>query len=104
LAFYNKGIILTITKEFVVLEINRLIDLKNRLAEIEDISTKTGNEDSYKEIVSECDFLIAGLYTLINPKKDFGEFNKKMSDKDFIEYVAEFATNLEKDLKGEDNV
>lgn len=95
---------MTITKEFIVLEINRMVDLKKKLEETEDLAIQTGNKDSYKEILSECDFLIAGLYTLINPKKDFGEFSKKMSDKDFIEYVAEFATNLEKDLKGEDNV
>ena len=95
---------MTLTKEFIELEIARLIDLKNKLIDKKDLAIKLGESETFDEILKECDFLIAGLYTLINPKKDFGEFNRKLKDTEFIEYVIVFATNLEKDLKGDSYV
>ncbi len=95
---------MTITKEAIELEIHRLMDLRNRLEEKRTLAVQLGEGEAFEEILKECDFLIAGLYTLINPKKDFGEFNRQLKDVDFINYTVQFATELEKDLRGESYV
>lgn len=95
---------MTITAQLIELEISRHIDLKARLEEKKTLAIQLGEGEVFEEILKECDFLIAGLYTLINPKKNFGDFNRQIKDKEFVLYAGEFASNLEKDLKGDNYV
>lgn len=95
---------IVVSKQFVELEIARMINIKKDLDSKKDLAIEIGEEDSFNSIQSECDFLIAGLYTIIKPNEKFGEYEKFMSNKDLLKYSIEFATGLERDLKGLDNV
>ena len=85
------------SKVFIETLIAKTNFLKEDLATLNSNSL-TMNNNTIKEILNECDYLIAGLFGLINPNKKEFQFDKKKSDVEFINYAEKYISALEEDL------
>ena len=88
----------TCSKEFIEVLICNAMNCKKEI-ELLDTTPLTINDEDIKVIINECDYLIAGLYGLINPKNEEYQFDKKMTDVEFLNYAKKYLSSLDEDLK-----
>ncbi len=85
------------SKEFIEILIAKAISFKE---DIRLLNTKglTMNEQDINNIMNECDYLIAGMHSFLNPDNKKIQFDKKMDDEEFLKYAKKYIESLEEDL------